>query len=199
MGKMQKTPDGFTFADFVDNQGQTTIDNSILPRRLSVIQYFKANYWDECIFDTYQKTRARDLALWDAMVASGQGTGLKKPEPISANNEAVAKMWASATDEFKKKVEEERDAARKVLEEAAQRNPLANRRVLTPEDYQTCVALISMYKYDAHSFVVFRNIDNAASVLQPVLNGIFEKLGWVSTLILAGPMPDQDGEISVRW
>lgn len=41
-------------------------------------------------------------------------------------------------------------------------------------------------------------IDNAAELLEPILTSIYKKMGLVSTLLLAGPIPDQGGQIRVK-
>lgn len=146
MTKMAKSADGLTFADFIENQAPADNDRSTLPRRLGVLQYFKTNYWDEYISDTYNVIRDRDLTVWKAMLASG-AHDVKKPDNINANNEAVATVWALQTAEFKEKVERERDDARKALEEAAKRSPSASGNVLTPEEYQTYAVSLFGFGY----------------------------------------------------
>lgn len=47
-------------------------------------------------------------------------------------------------------------------------------------------------------FVLHSAIDNAAVILQPVMEAIFDKMGLVTTVLLAGPIPNKGGQIKVR-
>lgn len=134
MGKIEKSNDGPTFADFIETSvGET----NTLPRRQSVLKYYFSNYWDTHIKDAFIEIRDRNNAVWNAMVASGQSAGQKKPEALIAQNEAVARMWAQETDEFKAKVKQERDMERKLAEDESQKPTLpGEEQERTPEEYQ---------------------------------------------------------------
>lgn len=135
MSKIEKSNDGATLADFIDNPfGEART----LPRRLGVLKYYMSKYWDDRIKNAFIEIRDRNNAVWSAMVASGQSDGQKKPEAASAQNEAVTRMWALETDEFKAKVKEERDAERRSAEDELQRlmSPKDEQRERTAEEYQ---------------------------------------------------------------
>lgn len=136
MGKIDKSNDGSTFADFIDIP--LTGEARSLPHRLSVLKYYMSNYWEARIKNVFIEIRDRNNALWEAMVASGQSAGQKKPESASAQNEAVTRVWASETDEFKAKVKKERDEERKLAEDELQRlvAPNDGPHERTPEEYQ---------------------------------------------------------------
>lgn len=75
------------------------------------------------------------------MVAAGTTQGKKKPSGIAAINEAVAIKWAAETDEFKEKLDKEREAKRKASEDGLHRLMSPNDEERTPQEYQECVFL----------------------------------------------------------
>lgn len=170
-----------------------------LPRKLSIVQYYISRYWDVRILNMFKNIRDRDRDLWKSILAAGNPDGKKKPTAMSALNEAVAKKWAEETEEFKENLAAEQKKEREVAQEGLRRlmSPTDDER--TPEEYQTYVVhSYSLSSSFSCSWTHYRAIDNASALLQPVVDAIFEKMGMVSTIILAGPTPNKGGAIKVR-
>lgn len=129
-----KTKDGVLFSDFIE--GVSGNDKACLPRKLGVVKYYMARYWDTVIKPTFEDIRDRNNSIWNAMVASGKADGQKKPEAVAAQNEAVAKHWAAETLEFKERMKAERDAERKEVEDGIHRLMSPTDEERTPEEYQ---------------------------------------------------------------
>ncbi|EIM83121.1 uncharacterized protein STEHIDRAFT_160724 [Stereum hirsutum FP-91666 SS1] len=120
---------------------------------------------------------------WEALVDSGRSEGQKTPLVISAIMEAAAEAWAEESDKFKAELEAKREAEYlKAKEESSKVKdaPIeAASSEQTPEEYQ-------------------HYIDCAAVLLESMVNAVFKKMGLITTVILAGPMPNCGGQIKLR-
>lgn len=113
-----------------------TNDTPALPRRMGLVQFYIACYWEERILATFKDIRDRELAIWEGMVASGIVEGKKKPSAVVYMNEAVAIKWNEETDEFKQALDVRRKEERKAAEDGVRKLMSPSDEERTPEQYQ---------------------------------------------------------------
>jgi hypothetical protein len=123
------------------------------------------------------------------------GTNIQtKSDPNGAFRAAIARelfaaLPQSERDGYRERAQEEAKAARAAYDAEFKKPPSR-----APEDRQKCVDMSKSTLRSIHAFE-YRCIDNVGTFLAPILQGIAERTGLHSVVILGGPVPKYGGDL----
>lgn len=151
-------------------------------RRVGAYHFYQKLYYEEKILSTFNER-------YSAAVTEADRRGEKKPSQMVIRQQVVKEYWEKESPEVKKRVEElaEADFERRVAEGEIT-PPVA------PEDFERYVICI----FNVLVLIFFSYIETIAPFVGAIAEGLYERTGMLVSIMLAGPIPSDQGRLGVR-
>ncbi|KAL1725061.1 hypothetical protein EV714DRAFT_288141 [Schizophyllum commune] len=151
---------------------------------LRLTHYYSVYHYDERIKSTFEAEWEDVWKVWREKCAAWDDEGIaipegeKEPHPVAVRTRVTQACWDREPQPFKvlvqeayEKYKEEKQASRGIPKDIPD-------ELRTPQDFQDALDAASVY-------------------LPPTVDAVGGKTGWVCTMLLAGPMPSEGGEIGM--
>ena len=155
-------------------------------RRKPYYQVYQTLYYKERVLSTFD-------ARWTAAEAEAKAQGLAPPTALSVRQRVVQECWEKETQDIKDKVHEaaEADLERRKAELKDSMAPPT-----TPEEFQQCVLQICCLNIALLMFA--SRLDHCAPFVKAIAEGLRLRTGLAVSIMLAGPIPANGGDIGLR-
>ncbi|KAI0682363.1 hypothetical protein BC835DRAFT_1424523 [Cytidiella melzeri] len=138
-------------------------------RRVAPFQYYQTLYYESRMLETFNER-------WNAACREAAERGALKPHQLTIRQQVVKEFWDKESPEERQRVHDQAEA------DFQQRLAAANRDQAAP---------ITLEEYD-------QSLTNVAPFLKAITEGLAERTGMVISILLAGPIPSDQGRIGMR-
>lgn len=121
------------------------------------------------------------------------GRKLTRSETMTITRTSIDEFFEGEDDEVRKEIAKAL-GEEKAATVAAQAAPHDGEQ-RTPEQYQQYVSVICIFVCHSRSVPLYSAVDNAPRWIEHLLAPVSGALGWCLTVIAAGPVPEEEGEI----